>query len=59
MKIKDVMKVTSKNQFSIVWLNNDEFLTVCNCELCNKKGLTIENNDDGKNFLGMSICLNH
>lgn len=57
IKLKDLMRVTSKGQ--LVWLNENEFLSKCTCEICEKESIMIEHNDDGQNFLGMSICINH
>lgn len=56
IKIKDIMQIKSKG--ALVWLNDNEFLSSCTCEICKKESLIIENNDDAENFLGMTICIN-
>lgn len=56
IKLKDLMRV--KNNGELVWLNDSEFISSCTCEICKKESLIIENNDDGANFLGMTICVN-
>lgn len=55
MRLMDAVKVRKTQQ--MVWLSEELFLSASTCDCCHETGLTMDNNDDGQNMLGFTLCI--